>query len=77
MSRPAIEVADIIRSQGSPIPERLRIRHGFPAAEGFARNQKLPDISPGRPYRCLSGMRASGQFIQLMPQSEFPECQAQ
>ena len=57
MTRPAFELADILRAQGSRFLERYGSGIDFQQMKAFRAILKLPHISPWRPRRCLSKVR--------------------
>ena len=77
MSRPTLEVADIVRSSGQQLLGTVRIASCMAASQGARCHRALPHCGSGRSSRSVCPLRPSGHLVQLMPQPALPEVPGQ
>jgi hypothetical protein len=64
MSRPTVEVADILRAQGNRFLDRYEKSFEFQQLKALRAIQRCRTAALGGPYRCLSAMWIpSGHFL--------------
>ena len=68
MSRPTLEVADIIRAAGQQLLGTTRIASCMAASQGARCHRAMPNCGTGRSSRSVCPLRPSGHLVQLMPQ---------
>jgi len=72
MSRPTLEVADIVRRTGT-VSGTAAVAPCMAASQGARCYRTLPHCGIGRSSRSVRPLRPSGHLVQLMPQSALPE----
>ena len=66
MSRPTLEVAELIRAQGNRFLDRYRSSFGFQQLKVFRAIQNCRTAALGGHHAWFS-LRSSGHFLQLVP----------
>ena len=73
MSRPTLEVADIVRRNGQQFLGTAAVASCMAASQGARCHRPLPHRGTGRSSRSVRPLRPSGHLVQLMPQSALPQ----
>jgi hypothetical protein len=71
MTRPTVEVADILHTHGDRFIEQNRSWLSFQHLKVFRRYPALPHLRAGRSCRQLFALRSLGHLVQLVPYGEF------
>ena len=77
MSRPTLEVADIVRATGNRFLGTAAVASCMAASQGARCHRPLPYRGTGRSSRSVRPLRPSGHLVQLMPQPALPEVPGQ
>ena len=73
MSRPTLEVADIIRRTGNSFWEQQQSHLAWPHRKVLDAIVPVPHRGTGRSSRSVRQLRPSGHLVQLMPQPALPQ----
>jgi len=70
MSRPTLEVADILRAQGDRFLDRYRSSFDFQQLKAFRAIQRCRTAALGGHPGCVPALRTSGHLLQLLHYGE-------